>query len=132
MATTATVTQSMRAKSQALLSERSRWSRGTSKRTGVQFWVIPDSSGTAAHWANEDGCTCKGFKYRGLCSHVISVREAAHESALADGWSPIPSDEQASHAAFRARLAAEPTVKVKRSYADLFGPDEFDGNVSAF
>lgn len=50
------------------------WNRGTSKRTGEQFYVIPSRSEPGvAHWASRKGCTCTGFRRRGNCVHHESV-----------------------------------------------------------
>ena len=68
----ATIT-SAEAKAAQLAAEPERWSRGRSKRTGQEFWVIPGSRGTA-HWATASGCTCKSFRFRGSCSHQLAVK----------------------------------------------------------
>jgi len=77
-------TASQQAAAEALLADPGRWSPGRSKADGQSFWVIQGSKGTA-HWATSFGCTCKGFAYRGCCSHVVAVvmREAQQAAELA-------------------------------------------------
>jgi hypothetical protein len=73
-------TASQRAAAEQLLSDPGRWSRGRSKATGQPFWLIQGSKGSA-HYATSFGCTCKGFAYRGNCSHVAAcrIRERAEQ-----------------------------------------------------
>lgn len=106
----------MLAKATVLLEERATWQRGTSKRTGEHFWLIPASSGRTAHYTNASGCTCRSFSYRGICSHVVAVRTLAEQ----DGWSPIPEAERIAAEAWRRELAAMPEPARKRGYTELF------------
>lgn len=53
------------------------WNRGTSKRTGEPFWIIPSrSEKNVAHWVALDarGCTCRGHRRHGDCAHAEAVR----------------------------------------------------------
>ena len=68
-----TPTASQLAHAEQIAAEPERWSRGRSKQTGQAFWLIQGSKG-AAHYATASGCTCKGFYYRGVCSHVVAVK----------------------------------------------------------
>ena len=62
-----------------------RMPKGRSKRTGVEFYVVPASDGVTAHWTAADarGCTCKGHRRNGDCSHVEAVRLFNHREAFA-------------------------------------------------
>ena len=84
MATIAAPTPSQQAHAAQLVAERDRWLTGRSKVSGRPFFVIPGSKGVA-HWTAADGsgCTCRGFAYRGQCSHVLAVkaRHAAERAA---------------------------------------------------
>lgn len=53
-----------------------RTPKGRSKRNGREFYVIPASDGATAHWTAADGlgCTCKGFRRNGHCSHAEAVQ----------------------------------------------------------
>ena len=70
-----TPTASQLAHAEQLVSESDRWLTGRAKADGRPFYVIPGSKGVA-HWTAADGsgCTCRGFAYRGQCSHVLAVR----------------------------------------------------------
>ncbi len=59
-----------------VLASAPRWLKIRRKADGTKFYVIPGSKGVA-HWTATDGsgCTCKGYRYRGTCSHVLAVRE---------------------------------------------------------
>ncbi len=80
-----------------LAAEPERWLTGRSKANGRRFFVIPGSEGIA-HWTAADGsgCTCRGFAYRGQCSHVLAVklRQDRERSALqtADRYPVRPPD----------------------------------------
>ena len=82
----ATPTASQLAHAQQLVAESERWLAGRAKANGRPFYVIPGSKGVA-HWTAADGsgCTCRGFRFRGTCSHVVAVtmreaREAARRN----------------------------------------------------
>ena len=66
-------TASQQAAAEALLADPGRWSPGRSKETGQRFWLIQGRAGHA-HYATAAGCTCKGFFYRGTCSHQLAVK----------------------------------------------------------
>jgi hypothetical protein len=110
----------MQARAAVLLSEQTRWSRGTSKETGQPFWLIPGSKGTA-HYTTAFGCTCKSFTNRGTCSHVVAVQQ--YEDRLAEAETDA-AHEYAIEQAF-ADVAATRRQPI-RSCADLFPPSDFD------
>ena len=110
-------TASQRAHAETLLADPGRWLHGRSKETGEQFWVIQGSKG-AAHWATNYGCTCKGFAYRGVCSHVLAVtmreaqaaaRQPVITCAFPECAEPVetPRTLCAWHSERKARLARE-------------------------
>jgi hypothetical protein len=121
MATTRIPTESMKAKAVTLLEERATWQRGTSKRTGERFWLIPASDARTAHYATSAGCTCRSFLYRGICSHVVAVRALAE---LVDGWSPIPEAEQIAAEAWRRELTEMPEPARRKGYDELYPDNE--------
>ena len=69
----ATPTASQQAAAEALLADAGRWSPGRSKETGRVFWLVKGSQGRS-YFTTADGCTCKGFAYRGVCSHQLAAR----------------------------------------------------------
>ena len=91
-ATIATPTPSQLAHAEQLAAAPKRWSRGRSKETGREFFVIPSSDGSRAHWTAADGsgCTCRGFYYRGCCSHVVAVTMAEARQAARQNPSEMP------------------------------------------
>jgi len=83
-------TASQQAAAEALLADPGRWSPGRSKATGQSFWLIQGSAGHA-HWATAYGCTCPGYRHRGVCSHVVAVtmREAREAARLNPSELPV-------------------------------------------
>jgi hypothetical protein len=63
----------MQAKAEALASQAHTWHRGRSKTTGETFVLVPGSSPDVAHYTTSYGCTCAGFKRRGVCTHQLAV-----------------------------------------------------------
>lgn len=91
------ITSSMQAHAEQLVSESYRWSRGRSKVSGAEFYVIPASTTNAAHYTSEDGCTCKSFTYRGQCSHRLAVQiheaDADIDAHMAESAGQFARDE---------------------------------------
>lgn len=125
--TSSSVTQSMAAKAEILVSEQHRWSRGQSKATGQPFWVIPGCDGKTAHWTAIDGrcCSCKSFTFRGACSHVEAVRLYEERTAQDAGLAP-ESEIEAAFSGLRADLDARASAQRRRRYESLFPADEFE------
>jgi hypothetical protein len=90
----AEVTASMTAHAQVLLERSSRWARGYDTRNGRQFVVFTSSRSRDGQpvlyytGAAGDGCTCKGFLYRGACSHAEACRIEAEQAREAVGSKP--------------------------------------------
>lgn len=85
---TAMVTPPMRRKAEALVSRIPFLSKGRSKITGDEFAIFPGSVEGTAWWANFSGCTCPGFRHRGICAHqlacdLLGEREEASRQAEA-------------------------------------------------
>ena len=111
-------TASQQAAAAALLAAPEKWSHGRSKVDGRAFWLSQGSKG-AAHWTTAYGCTCKGFQYRGVCSHQVAVvmREAQQAARQAEAYTcAFPDCGELTerprtlcrwHAEKRARLARE-------------------------
>ena len=68
----ATPTASQQAAAEALLADPGRWSPGRSKATGRPFWLVRGSQGRS-YFTTADGCSCPGFRHRGVCSHVVAA-----------------------------------------------------------
>ncbi len=78
------------AKAEALADQAATWARGTSKRDGRSFYVIPASDGVGAHYTTDYGCSCLGFQRRGECSHREAVRiHEAHERDIATAFADV-------------------------------------------
>ena len=90
MAAQVAYTMSQQANAERLLSMPEKWARGRSKVDGREFWVIQGSTGHA-HWTALDGsgCTCRGFYYRGACSHSLAARRR-----MEDGQAPAPTPRE--------------------------------------
>ncbi len=74
-------TASQTAAAEQLLADPGRWSPGRSKQTGRRFWLVRGSRGRS-YFTTADGCSCPGFRHRGVCSHVVAatMREAREAS----------------------------------------------------
>ncbi len=98
MATAATVTDSMNASATALLAERLTWVRGRRRSDSRAFYLFPSSDGRTAYYTAIDGsgCTCKGYLWRGVCSHAVAAQRDTH------------------------RVRAEADRPARKSYGDLF------------
>ena len=77
MTTVVSPTASQQAAAEVLLADPGRWSPGRSKVTGQAFWLIKGSK-DRSYFTTADGCTCPGFRHRGICSHSLAatMREA--------------------------------------------------------
>ena len=71
--TTVSVSPAMQAKAEALALQVPLLSRGRSKATGEAFVLMPGSDPSTAHYTTVYGCTCAGFKRRGVCTHQLAV-----------------------------------------------------------
>jgi hypothetical protein len=96
----AIVTPPMQKKAEQIAALVPTFHMGRSKRDGTPFVIVPGSTPTVAHWATSYGCTCVGFQRRGTCTHQLGVKIAQTPAA-----------------------APQPAPR-RKSYAELFGPDE--------
>lgn len=95
MAQQAVYTETMTANAMQWLQSAQTWTRGVRKSDGLALVIFPSASkpGTG-HYTTETACSCRGFQYRNVCSHVLAVRleirqareeaVAAHERACAE------------------------------------------------
>lgn len=99
MATNMILSQASMVKAHALALQVSRWNTGRSKVNGRTFYVVPASDGVTAHWTAQDGrgCTCKGHRRNGHCTHCEAVqihnqREQATRRPTYDELFPMNED----------------------------------------
>ena len=76
----ATPTASQRAAAEALLADPGRWSPGRSKETGRSFWLVRGSQGRS-YFTTADGCSCPGYRHRGVCSHSLAAAMRGQQAA---------------------------------------------------
>ena len=77
----ATPTASQQAAAAMLLDDPGRWSPGRSKATGRRFWLVRGSQGRS-YFTTADGCSCPGYRHRGVCSHQLAaIQREAREAA---------------------------------------------------
>ena len=95
MATVSVPTASQRAAAEALLADPGRGSPGRSKETGRSFWLVRGSQGRS-YFTTADGCSCPGYRHRGVCSHSLAAAMRDQQPA------PVESRGRAM-----ARLRAE-------------------------
>ena len=65
-------TASQQAAEEALLADPGRWSPGRTKANGRPFWLVRGSQGRS-YFVAADGCSCPGFRHRGVCSHQMAA-----------------------------------------------------------
>lgn len=90
----------------AVLAQRSRWTAARRKSDGKPFFFVPGSTVGAVYMTAVDGCTCPAAQKgrTGDCKHQEAVRQ-----------------HQARQTAQPAPVAAP---RRKKTYAELFGPDQ--------
>ena len=95
--TTQTPTPSQIEKAKVQLSRRARWALVRNKTTGVEFIVVPSFDRQRAYYVRKDGagCSCKAYQEYGyaVCSHMLSVRMANEQDALAAAREPSQPDK---------------------------------------
>lgn len=84
MATTA-YTISQIASAEQLLARSTGWTRGRRKTDGLSFVIFPSSNGRDAYYTRGDGngCSCRGWLYRGRCAHSLAVKRDAQAARKA-------------------------------------------------
>ena len=85
---TAIVTPAMRRKAEQLAELVPTFHRGRSKANGQGFYLVPGSQPGTAHYTSDLGCTCPGFRHRGVCAHqqacvIVLARQTATRIAAA-------------------------------------------------
>jgi len=105
--TTVSVSLAMQAKAEALAASAHTWARGRSKQDGTPFFIIPGTKPMTAHWANIHGCTCEGYRNRGVCTHVLACQILQRHA-----------DQQ-----IEAQVSAADAEKLRKLEA-LFGEDD--------
>lgn len=85
MAAQAVYTESQKAHADLLLSRSHAWTRATRKRDGLAFVIFPssrrgDANLPIGYYTTESACTCRGYFYRGYCSHVLAVQREAEQA----------------------------------------------------
>lgn len=90
------ITDSMRAHADLLLSRSHLWTRATRKSDGLAFVIFPSSRSNTAYYTRCDGgaCTCKGYLWRGVCSHALACQIDAERAREAAGRKPRPRLDQ--------------------------------------
>ena len=89
--TTVSVSPAMQAKAEALALQVPLLSRGRSKATGEAFVIVPGSEPNVAHYTTAYGCTCAGFKRRGVCTHQLAVSIADRTARQVPGAEHQPT-----------------------------------------
>ncbi len=133
------VTPAIRERAVRLAEESSSWLPAVSRVSGKRFYIVPSSTGSAAHYTNFHGCTCNGFLHRNICAHVEAIRlverrrmaELAAEAAFqAENDALFFGYERHETPPNNEMTAPKAAPRFSKGYADLFGPD--DDTVDAF
>src|SRR4051794_26478356 len=67
--TTVTVTPYIRQRAEQLAQKATTWHRGRAKSNGQGFYLVPGTKPGVAYYSSHVGCTCEGFRRRGVCAH---------------------------------------------------------------
>ena len=114
---TATVTPAMRKKAEQLAEGAHLWHRGRSKRNGQAFYLVPGSKPGVVYYSNHLGCTCPGFRNRGVCAlqqAALIVLQRAEDAIRAETQPAPAKSAQQLHEERQQR----------RGYAALMGDDD--------
>jgi hypothetical protein len=103
---TSIVPPATRRRADQLLQHADRWSRGVRHTDGLALVTFSGSAG-AVYFTSTLGCTCPGFRHRGVCCHSVAVAE--HQA-------------EADAAQRRAHESMYPSPKRRPTYSDLFPP----------
>jgi hypothetical protein len=63
----------MQAGAAVLLEDPTRWTHARRKADGREFWIVKGRTSTYYTARGGDGCTCKGYFRRGICSHSLAA-----------------------------------------------------------
>lgn len=133
---TKTITPAIRDRADRLVEEVSGWLRGTSRRNGRSFLIVPASNGSAAWYVSFEACTCPGFRNRSVCAHneavKIAERRRMTELAAEAAWQAENDElfagfERIEVEAAPALPVAAPVARFSRGYSELF-----EDNTDAF
>jgi len=117
--TTVSVSPAVQAKAEALAAQAHTWNRGRSKQDGTPFYVIPGSKPMTAHWANIHGCTCEGYRRRGVCTHQLAcfILQRRSDAQISAKVSAADADRQRSYEALFGEDEPPATVVIERPCA---------------
>lgn len=132
------ITPSMRKRAEQMADEAGSWLRATSRVNGRSFFIVPNSTGSAAYYCDFNHCTCRGNQYRGICSHVEAVRVMERRRMAEMAEEAWQAENDALFAGFTkhevdpAPALPEPEAapRFTRDYHALYGPD--DDTVDAY
>lgn len=125
------ITPAIRSRAEQLADEASGWLPATSRVSGKRFYIVPNSTGSAAHYTNANGCTCRGWQFRGICAHSEAVKllerrrmaEMAAEAAF-----QVENDRLFAgferHDVVPAPALPAAASRFTKSYYDLFPDDD--------
>lgn len=129
MATQMIATPSMQAQAEVLMARSTKWAKGT-RADGLEFYLFASSRTLAdgtpiMNMTRRDGvaCSCSGFLYRHLCSHVVAVR-ILNEQAAFDAESDRLFSGFQKYEIEAAPALAAPAPVARRGYQDLFPDDD--------
>lgn len=116
MATRMIPTESQRASAQAHLSQRDQWR--AYRVNGVRYYALTSATSGRIYHVRADGaaCDCPAYQRGGYsaCSHMLSVREAAHHDAMAE-WLADQADQLLEeYAAQQANARREAVLTLAR------------------
>jgi hypothetical protein len=74
----------MQAAAEMLASYSDRWAHGTRNADGQPFVLFAGSKG-AVYYTSERGCSCPGYRFRGICSHRLALELQDEREARENG-----------------------------------------------
>jgi hypothetical protein len=117
-------TTAMQAAAEMLASYSDRWAHGTRNADGQPFVLFAGSKG-AVYYTSERGCSCPGYRFRGICSHRLALELQDEREARENGLAS-ESEIDCHLAGLRADHDATAAALRRRRYESLFPADEFE------
>lgn len=72
---TSIVPPATRRRADQLLQHADRWARGVRHTDGLALVTFSGSKPGAVYFTSTLGCTCPGYRHRGVCCHSVAVSE---------------------------------------------------------
>jgi predicted nucleic acid-binding Zn finger protein len=108
----------------ALLTEP-RWARGVRNRDGRPVFLFASrTTGSVVYFADVQFCSCPSYQHRGLCAHVVAVRERDEAEARENGLASLGEIDVAFSAAYAEAQARDAARRRSELLGRLFNGED--------